>query len=173
VTVSQPAPAAELRPDGAGVHLDALAVSCLRPLMRQRLAKRRLAIDPATMKAGNKQVGARLRIVLEPDIAIGPGKADLLEGIKQTGSIAAAGRRMGMSYKRAWLLVETMNRCFRTPLVETSRGGRTRGGALLTPTGKRVLDGYRRMEAETQRAVAKELRALHRLLRDAPKDPNG
>lgn len=61
------------------------------------------------MKAGNKQVGARLRHLLEPDIAIGPGKADILEGVKETGSIAAAGRWMGMSYKRAWLLVETMN----------------------------------------------------------------
>jgi molybdate transport system regulatory protein len=121
------------------------------------------------MKAGNKQVGARLRIVLEPDIAIGPGKADILEGIKETGSIAAAGRRMGMSYKRAWLLVETMNRCFNTPVVETSRGGRVRGGASLTPAGERVLACYRRMEALTEKAIAKEMRALKSLLRDKSK----
>jgi molybdate transport system regulatory protein len=89
------------------------------------------------MKAGNQRAGARLRLVLEPDIAIGPGKADILEGIKETGSIAAAGRRMGMSYKRAWLLVETMNRCFNQPLVETSRGGSAKGGAVLTATAKR------------------------------------
>lgn len=117
------------------------------------------------MKAGNKQVGARLRIVLEPDIAIGPGKADILQGIKETGSIAAAGRRMGMSYKRAWLLVETMNRCFKTPLVETSRGGQRQGGANLTAAGEEVLARYRRMETLTARAVAKELRGLRRLLR--------
>ena len=79
------------------------------------------------MKIGNRTVGTRLRIVLEPDIAIGPGKADILEGIRETGSIAAAGRRLGMSYKRAWLLVETMNACFKSPLVEASRGGRPTG----------------------------------------------
>jgi molybdate transport system regulatory protein len=120
------------------------------------------------MKAGNQQVGARLRIVLEPDIAIGPGKADLLEGIKETGSIAAAGRRMGMSYKRAWLLVETMNTCFRTPVVSTSRGGRTHGGASLTPTGEAVLAGYRRMEALADKAIAREMARLRAVLRDRP-----
>ena len=67
----------------------------------------------------------RLRIVLGRDIAVGPGKADLLEGIRETGSIAAAGRRLGMSYKRAWLLVDTMNRCFSKPLVEAIKGGKT------------------------------------------------
>lgn len=116
------------------------------------------------MKAGNRTVGARLRVVLQPHIAIGPGKADVLQGIRETGSIAAAGRRMGMSYKRAWLLVETMNRCFKTPLVETSKGGRTRGGAVLTPAGEEVLACYRRMEALTAKAVAREMKALRRLL---------
>lgn len=118
------------------------------------------------MKAGNQRAGARLRLVLEPDIAIGPGKADILEGIKETGSIAAAGRRMGMSYKRAWLLVETMNRCFREPLVETSRGGRAKGGAVLTAAGHEVLERYRRMEQLTAAAIADELAALRRLLVD-------
>lgn len=118
------------------------------------------------MKAGNKQVGARLRIVLEPDIAIGPGKADLLEGIKETGSIAGAGRRMAMSYKRAWLLVETMNACFQTPLVETSRGGRARGGATLTPAGELVLACYRRMEALTATAIAEEMAKLKAVMRN-------
>ncbi len=118
------------------------------------------------MKAGNHTAGARLRLVLEPDIAIGPGKADILEGIRETGSIAAAGRRMGMSYKRAWLLVETMNRCFREPLVETSRGGRAKGGAVLTAAGHEVLEGYRRMEQLTAAAIADEMAALRRLLVD-------
>jgi molybdate transport system regulatory protein len=123
------------------------------------------------MRIGNRTVGARLRIVLEPDIAIGPGKADLLESIRETGSIAAAGRRLGMSYKRAWLLVETMNACFKAPLVEASRGGQARGGATLTPDGERVLDCYRRMEALTGKAIAGELTELRSLLRDTP-DPN-
>lgn len=118
------------------------------------------------MKAGNKQIGARLRIVIEPDIAIGPGKADILQGIRETGSIAAAGRRMGMSYKRAWMLVETMNACFAAPVVETSRGGRERGGATLTPTGEAVLDSYRRMERFTESAIRGELDGLKRLLVD-------
>lgn len=112
------------------------------------------------MKAGNRQVGARLRIVLEPDIAIGPGKADLLDGIRQTGSIAGAGRAMGMSYKRAWYLVETMNRCFKRPLVEASKGGRAGGGARLTGFGHEVLARYRRMEALTADAVEAEMAAL-------------
>ncbi len=118
------------------------------------------------MRAGNKRQGVRLRLVLEPDIAIGPGKADILDFIAETGSIAAAGRRMGMSYKRAWLLVETMNRCFREPLVETSRGGRSKGGAVLTASGREVLERYRRMEVLTAAAIGGELDALRALLAD-------
>ena len=118
------------------------------------------------MRIGNRTVGARLRIVLEPDIAIGPGKADLLEGIRDTGSIAAAGRRLGMSYKRAWLLVETMNRCFKRPLVEASKGGRAGGGARLTELGEEVLARYRRMETLTADAIEPEMAALRRSLAD-------
>jgi molybdate transport system regulatory protein len=117
------------------------------------------------MPANFRKPVARLRIVLGPDIAIGPGKADLLEYIRETGSIAAAGRRMSMSYKRAWLLVETMNRCFNSPLVETSRGGQARGGATLTAHGEKVLAGYRRMEALTAKAVEREMAALRGMLR--------
>ena len=121
------------------------------------------------MKAGNKTSGARLRIVLEPNIAIGPGKAEILEGIRETGSIAAAGRRMGMSYKRAWLLVESMNACFKNPLVETSRGGHARGGAVLTPDGEKVLTCYRRMEALTAQAIEDEMAQLRLMMSDISK----
>lgn len=117
------------------------------------------------MKAGNRTLGTRLRVVLEPDVAIGPGKADLLEGIRETGSIAAAGRRMGMSYKRAWYLIDSMNGCFRAPLVAAVKGGRAGGGARLTALGEDVLARYRRMEALTAAAVAAELKALARQLR--------
>jgi molybdate transport system regulatory protein len=120
------------------------------------------------MKAGNKTRGARLRVVLNTNVAIGPGKADILEGIRDTGSIAAAGRRMKMSYKRAWLLVETMNAFFKEPLVATSRGGQARGGASLTPAGERVLAAYRSMEALTETAIEKEMAALRRMLADIP-----
>jgi molybdate transport system regulatory protein len=116
------------------------------------------------MRVGNKTLGARLRLVLDPDIAIGPGKADLLQGIVDTGSIAAAGRRMGMSYKRAWLLIETMNGCFARPLVVAAKGGHARGGASLTPLGEEVLHRYRRMEQAAARAVSRDLSALRRHL---------
>ncbi len=110
------------------------------------------------------RIGARLRIVLGKDIAIGPGKADLLEGIRESGSIAAAGRRLGMSYKRAWLLVESMNRCFKKPLVAAAKGGRAGGGARLTAMGEDVLQRYRRMQAAAETAIAREVKALLRNL---------
>ena len=99
---------------------------------------------------------------------IGPGKAALLDGIARTGSISAAGRDMGMSYKRAWMLVETMNAMFREPLVSSARGGPGGGGAALTVTGRRVLDLYRQIEAEAAAASAAKVAALRRLLADIP-----
>ena len=119
----------------------------------------------ASMRTGNRTPGVRLRIVLEPDIAIGPGKADLLESIAATGSITAAGRRMAMSYRRAWLLVDTMNRCFEAPLVETVKGGAGGGGgARLTSLGREVLERYRRMEQLTAGAIEPEMAALRKVL---------
>jgi molybdate transport system regulatory protein len=106
----------------------------------------------------------RLRLVFETAM-LGPGKADLLESIGELGSIAAAGRRMGMSYKRAWMLVETMNAAFREPLVARTRGGPRGGGAELTPTGAAVLASYRRLERQTASAGADEIRAIQKLLR--------
>ncbi|MBO0903054.1 LysR family transcriptional regulator [Jiella sp. MQZ13P-4] len=111
---------------------------------------------------------AHLRLALSPDWSIGPGKARLLEAIEATGSIAAAGRRLKMSYKRAWNLVEELNAGFREPLVTSTRGGSTGGGAGLTPAGRSVLDGYRRIEAQAEAAVAAEVAALRALL--APKN---
>jgi molybdate transport system regulatory protein len=108
----------------------------------------------------------RLKLVLKPAIAIGPGKADLLEAIRDTGSIAAAGRRLAMSYRRAWLLVDSMNACFRAPLVEAAKGGAAGGRAVLTATGAEVLGRYRAIEAATLRATRKERAALERLTRD-------
>jgi len=97
---------------------------------------------------------------------LGPGKADLLERIRDTGSIAAAGRSMSMSYKRAWLLVETMNSAFREPLVISSRGGAQGGGAQLSATGTEVLTRYRDLERTLAEAGTQELDALNALLRD-------
>jgi len=95
-------------------------------------------------------VRPRIRIVSGSEIALGPGKADLLAAIAAEGTIAGAARQLGMSYMRAWSLVRTMNRCFRAPLVETARGGTVRGGATLTAVGQEVLALYRRMEAASR-----------------------
>ncbi|WP_099864849.1 winged helix-turn-helix domain-containing protein [Pararhizobium haloflavum] len=117
-------------------------------------------------KTASDRFTLRIRLKLGPDIALGPGKADLLEGIRDTGSIAAAGRRMKMSYKRAWLLIETMNRNFAEPLVETSKGGAGHGGAVLTETGLRVLGLYRSIEAQARAGSARDIDALEALLSD-------
>ncbi|HMO09881.1 MAG TPA: LysR family transcriptional regulator [Paracoccaceae bacterium] len=110
----------------------------------------------------------RIRVVFGDAAMIGPGKADLLDHIAATGSIAAAGRAMVMSYKRAWILVETLNAMFRAPLVDRLRGGPTRGGAVLTPTGRAVLDAYRLLEASAGAAAAAPLAAMTDLLCDMP-----
>lgn len=108
-----------------------------------------------------------IRIVFGEDGMIGPGKAELLERIERCGSIAAAGREMGMSYRRAWTLIETLNTIFRAPLVERSRGGAGGGGAILTDTGRRVLELYRTFEADAARAGARQLKDLLALIGDA------
>lgn len=95
---------------------------------------------------------------------LGPGKADLLDGIQRTGSIAAAGRDMGMSYKRAWELVSTLNAMFARPLVQRTRGGTGGGGAVLTAEGQQVLDLFRAFEQQAISAGAAQLDDLrHRL----------
>ncbi len=101
---------------------------------------------------------ARLKLKLQlycgDEIAMGPGKADLLAAIQRTGSISAAGRDLGMSYRRAWLLVDVMNRCFSAPLVETHPGGGKNAGAKLTPVGKAALAAYRRLSVQIESGVA-------------------
>ena len=110
----------------------------------------------------------RIRIVFAEDEMIGPGKAELLERIERTGSIAAAGREMGMSYKRAWMLVGTLNAMFREPVVDSTRGGPGVGGAVLAQNGRRVLALYRAFEAEAAEAGASQIAQLSALLRDIP-----
>lgn len=88
----------------------------------------------------------RARLMRDDDIAFGPGKAQLLDAIERAGSISAAARELGMSYRRAWLLVDTMNRCFREPLVHSAPGGKHGGGAEVTEAGRRIRQRYRQME---------------------------
>ena len=107
-----------------------------------------------------------LRVTFTDSFYLGPGRADLLEGIADTGSISAAGKRMGMSYKRAWSLVQALNEGWGGPLVETSRGGSGQGGATLTPDGETVLKSYRVMEEATRKAIAPEVAMLSKRLSD-------
>lgn len=107
----------------------------------------------------------RLRVIWGSDIALGPGKVDLLRHLQETHSITDAAARMHMSYMRAWTLIRTMNACFQAPLVTTRRGGARRGGADLTPTGRTVLVLYERLEAQTHAATARTRRRLLSLLK--------
>jgi len=110
----------------------------------------------------------RLRVLFDQAIAIGPGKADLLELIAETGSISAAARRMNMSYRRAWLLVDTLNQCFRTPLVGTATGGKGGGGAQITDLGREILHRYREMERKTLSVTEEDMAAIRSHLTSAP-----
>ncbi len=114
-------------------------------------------------------VEPRLRVLMGSSIAMGPGKADLLRAIEETGSISAAAKAMGMSYRRAWLLVEVMNGAFRGALVETARGGPGGGGARLTALGREALSRYREMEATAAAALAGDMKDFRRLLRKTRK----
>ena len=109
----------------------------------------------------NETEGLRFRVVLRPGVALGPGKADLLQAIDETASLTAAAKRFGMSYKRSWSLVQEMNRDFAEPLVETEKGGAGGGGsARLTKLGTFVLRRYRKMEKDAGRVISAGVRDL-------------
>lgn len=107
-----------------------------------------------------------LRLHLTDANAIGPGKANVLEAIAETGSISAAARQLNMSYRRAWRLVKALNSCFRDPLVKTNKGGQRGGGAQLTDTGREVLKLYREMEIHAAGAIAEMIQDFRKLLVD-------
>lgn len=111
---------------------------------------------------------AQLRLMLGDEIAFGPGKADLLDAIHETGSISGAGKKMGMSYRRAWLLVDAMNRCFQQPLVDAAKGGTNGGGTQLTELGLQMLHDYRTLQREIAQITDKHFEKLKPLLRDNP-----
>jgi molybdate transport system regulatory protein len=106
-----------------------------------------------------------VRVDFGSDSALGPGKIRLLEAIAKTGSISKAGRSLAMSYRRAWLLVDDMNRCFRAPVVTTKPGGTQGGGAALTPFGRKLIEKYRSIESQATAAAKPQLRALEISLR--------
>jgi molybdate transport system regulatory protein len=108
----------------------------------------------------------RVRLQIKQGTALGPGKAALLEALDRTGSISAAGRELNMSYRRAWLLIHSVNQAYKEPLVVASKGGAGGGGAELTPLGREVLAIYRRMERKALRAIQQDLETLQSLLHD-------
>jgi molybdate transport system regulatory protein len=103
-------------------------------------------------------------VTLTDDFYIGPGRADLMELIAETGSIAEAAKRMGMSYKRAWSLVQTLNAGAGLTLVETARGGSRQGGASLSGAGREVVTRYRAMQEKARGAIAADFEAARKLL---------
>lgn len=105
-------------------------------------------------------IDVKVRIMVGGEIAFGPGKADLLDAIAQTGSISAAARVMKMSYRRAWLLVDAMNRSFRDPLITTAAGGQKGGGAAVTANGQAVLARYRSMQQTVSTALQADQEAF-------------
>lgn len=109
--------------------------------------------------------GLTLRVLGPGHPAMGPGRAALLSHIARTGSITSAARAMGMSYRRAWQLVEAMNRSFAKPVVVTEVGGKRGGGAAVTVLGKRLVKLYRAMEDKASSAIATDLRRFSRFLR--------
>jgi len=126
-----------------------------------------LHLNVALRPSSDEQDEVRLtiRLNLGNDVILGPGKAELLEGISRTGSIAAAGRAMGMSYKRAWYLVDTLNSYFGEPLVISVKGGKAGGGASLTETGIAVLAAYRQAEARARSGSEAAITTLQGLRR--------
>lgn len=109
--------------------------------------------------------GLKISIVFGSGARLGPGKAALLESIRDSGSISAAARDMGMSYKRAWLLLASINQAFEHPAVDAATGGHRGGGAVLTDFGRELLERYRRIEAQARAGIEDDLTALERSAR--------
>ena len=112
-----------------------------------------------------------IRFDFDAERRLGPGKIALLEAIGETGSISAAGRRHAMSYRRAWLLVEDLNRTFADPLVTARPGGAGGGGATLTPAGVRLIALYREAERKMRAAAGKEIQAIEGALAETRPEP--
>ncbi len=126
----------------------------------------RKAPQPATSQASEyaPEVRFRLRLTQGARIAVGPGRIELLEAVREAGSITAAARGLGMSYRRAWMLLDDLNRCLRAPVVESVHGGAQGGGSRLTDTGLELVRLYRHIEQTAQRACGEDIEALKGLL---------
>jgi len=126
------------------------------------LAKEKKIESSNQIAAARFMARLKLTLVLDSGARIGPGKAALLESVRATGSISAASRSMGMDYKRAWLLIDSLNNAFLTPVVERSTGGTGGGGAALTVFGQDLLERYRQLETQATKIAADDLEMLER-----------
>lgn len=126
----------------------------------------RTAASPQAGSTGRRRpvLKFRVRVTDGEAIAVGPGKVDLLEAIALTGSITAAAKSLNMSYRRAWLLLDEMNRSMREPVVESAKGGSTGGGSLVTDAGHKVVALYRQIEHDAEAACQRDIRALMDML---------
>ena len=123
---------------------------------------------PAPAKKSAKtrpEVRFRMRIRSADAVALGPGKVDLLEAVREYGSISAAARSLDMSYRRAWLLIDELNRSLKSPATHSEQGGQSGGGCMLTPVGETIIRLYRDVEEKAQRSCAKQISELTRLIR--------
>ena len=132
------------------------------PRRSAKAAAKRAPKKPAAQPAPTARF--RLRVTTGDEIAIGPGKISLLEAIGETGSLTAAARQIGMSYRRAWLLLDLLNRSLERPAVTSAKGGEHGGGSELTDTGRKLIALYRRIDATASRACAAEIRQVISLL---------
>lgn len=123
-------------------------------------------MPPGELSPMTPTLRPRLRLLYGTEVALGPGKADLLAAIDHSGTLAGAAQELGMSYMRAWKLVQVMNAFFKEPLVATARGGQERGHASLTPIGRKVLSLYREMERACLQATEASFQELASQLRD-------
>ena len=124
-----------------------------------------MSINQPLSKKNETTYLPRIRILAGDQIALGPGKVDLLEEIDRSGSISKAARELGLSYRRAWTLVDTMNKSFRSSLVEGSAGGKRGGGAHLTKLGKQMAKTYRTMELKAEAAMQSDWKVIQRSLK--------
>ncbi|PQV55021.1 molybdate transport system regulatory protein [Paraburkholderia sp. BL21I4N1] len=123
---------------------------------------------PASAKKSAKvrpEVRFRMRIRTGDTVALGPGKVELLEAVREFGSISAAARSLDMSYRRAWLLIDELNRSLKSPATHSEQGGQSGGGCTLTPVGETLIRLYRDVEVEAARSCAKQIADLTRLIR--------
>jgi molybdate transport system regulatory protein len=120
---------------------------------------------PAQPRKSGPKVNFRMRITQDDTIALGPGKVSLLEAVREHGSISAAARSMNMSYRRAWLLMDQLNRALESPATVAEQGGQSGGGSVLTPVGEEIIRLYRSIEARAAKVCAPEIEALVKLVK--------